>query len=332
MNVSIGRRQLLALFGGATAAWLATAHATDRVRTIGCLFGLADDDEARIRIKAFEQGLQNLGWIPDRNIHIVYRFSAGDIARARTYARELAALKPDLIVGHSTPVVTELTRATKTIPIVFVVVADPVGSGLVASIPRPGGNVTGFTNQSATITGKLLTILKQITPNVTRVALLFSPDASIDAGLLFLRPLEAAAPSFDVEVIRAPVRKPADIKRRMTDLARDSNSGLIVMPDNFTTIHRHLIISMAARLRIPTIYPFRFFVNDGGLMSYGVDVRDLFRRAPEYVSLILHGADPADLPVQAPTKFELVINLKSAKALGLKVPRILLAGADDLVE
>ncbi len=330
----IGRRRLLAMFGCATAAWLSLAHAfaVDRVPTIGFLLGLADDKEARIRIAAFEQGLRELGWIPDKNIHIVYRFSAGDPARARAYARELVALKPDLLVGHSTPVVTQLTQATKTIPIVFVVVADPVGSGFVAGVPRPGGNVTGFTNQSATITGKLLTILKQIKPNIRHVALLFSPDASINAGLLFLHPLEGAAPSYNVEVIRAPVRKVADIERRMSDLARNAESGLIVMPDNFTTIHRQSIISQAMRLRIPTIYPFRFFVDSGGLMSYGVDVRDLFRRAPEYVSRILRGENPATLPVQAPTKFELVINLKTAKALGLKVPRILLAGADDLVE
>lgn len=330
--MNIGRRRLLAMFVGATAARLAPAHAVDRVPTIGFLLGLADDKEARTRIAAFEQGLKKLGWIPDQNIRIMYRFSAGDPARARADARELVALKPDLLVGHSTQVVTELARATKTIPIVFVVVADPVGSGFVESIPQPGGNVTGFTNQSATITGKLLTILKQITPKVRHVALLYSPDASIKAGLLFLRPLEAAAPSFNVEVIRAPVRKESDIERRMTDLARNPDSGLIVMPDNFTTIHRQSIITQATRLRIPTIYPFRFFVDDGGLMSYGVDVRDLFRRAPEYVSRILRGENPATLPVQAPTKFELVINLKAAKALGLKVPRILLAGADDLVE
>ncbi len=334
MESDIGRRRLLVLLGGTTAAWLAPSHlqGAGRVRTIGFLLGLADDNEAKGRIKAFEDGLKKLGWTPGSDIHIEYRFSAGDPGRMQTYARELVALKPDLIVGHSTPVVTQLFQATKTIPIVFVVVADPVGSGFVASIPRPGGNVTGFTNLAPTITGKLLTILKQITPNLTRVALLFSPDASISAGLLFLRPLERAAPSFAVEVVRAQVRGPADIEHSMTELARTPNNGLIVMPDNFTTIHRHLIIALAARLRIPTVYPYRFFADAGGLISYGVDVKDLFRRAPEYVSRILRGEKPADLPVQAPTKFELVINLMTAKALGLAVPKILLAGANALIE
>jgi putative ABC transport system substrate-binding protein len=334
MKLDIGRRPLLFLLGGATATWLAPSHSqgAGRIRTIGFLMGLSDDNEAKVRIKAFEQGLKSLGWTPGNDIHIEYRFSAGDAGRMRAYARELVALKPDLIVGHSTPVVTQLFQATKTIPIVFVVVADPVGSGFVASIPRPGGNVTGFTNLAPTITGKLLTILKQITPNVSRVALLFSPEASISAGSLFLLPLEMAAPSFSVEVIRAQVHRLADVEFRMTELARAPNVGLIVMPDNFTTIHRQLIISLAARLRIPTVYPYRFFVDAGGLMSYGVDVNDLFHRAPEYVSRILRGEHPADLPVQAPTKFELVINLKTARVLGITIPRILLAGADALIK
>lgn len=334
MELDVGRRRLLALFGGATVAWLtpSSSRAAGQVRTIGFLMGLADDNEARARIKAFEQGLEKLGWAPGKDIRIEYRFSASDAARMRNYAKELVALKPDLIVGHSTPVVTELYQATKTIPIVFIVVADPVGSGFAASMARPGGSVTGFTNQSATITGKLLTVLKQIMPDLSRVGLLFSPDASISAGLLFLRPLEAAAPHFNVEVVRAQARSPADIERHMTELAGEPNVGLIVMPDNFTTINRHLIISLAAKLRIPTVYPFRFFADAGGLMSYGVDVRDLFRRAPEYVSRILRGESPADLPIQAPTKFELAINLKTARAVGLQVPRILLAGADVLIE
>jgi putative ABC transport system substrate-binding protein len=228
-------------------------------------------------------------------------------------------------------VVEQLFRDTRTIPIVFVVVADPVGSGFAASIPRPGGNATGFTNFSATITGKLLIVLKQIIPHLDRVALLYSPEASINAGLLFLRPLEAAAPAFAVKAISAQVHEVRDIETCVAELANHPNSGLIVMPDNFTTTHRLQIIELAAKFRIPTIYPYRFFADAGGLMSYGVDVRDLFGRAPEYVSRILRGESPSVLPIQAPTKFELAINLKTAKELGLKVPRALLASADILV-
>jgi len=273
-----------------------------------------------------------VGWILGQDVRIEYRFAAGDADRMRAFAKELVELQPDVIVGHSTPFVTELVRATRTIPIVFVVVGDPVGSGFVSSIPRPGGNATGFTVLAATILGKLLTILKQITPNLIRVALMFNPDAGVGAGMFYLRPFEAAAASFGVEAIPVQVRVPADIELRMTELAREPNLGLIVMPDNFLTVHRHLIVSLAARLRVPTVYPYRYFVEAGGLLSYGVDVTDLFRRAPEYVNRILRGANPGDLPVQAPTKFELAINLKTAKALGLAVPKILLAGADDLIE
>jgi putative tryptophan/tyrosine transport system substrate-binding protein len=334
MAIGIGRRRFTALLVGAAAMGPipSGAQQSGRVRTVGFLMGLANDAEAQVRIKAFEQGLEKEGWTLGEDLRIEYRFAAGDTDRMRAFAKELVALQPDVLVGHSTPVVTELVRATRTIPIVFVVVADPVGSGFAASIPRPGGNATGFTNLAAAITGKLLTILKQITPNLSRVALMFNPDASILAGLYFLRPLEAAAPSFAVKVTPAQVRVPADIELRMTELAREPNVGLIMVPDNFTTIHRHLIISLAARLRIPTVYPYRFFVEAGGLLSYGVDVTDLFRRAPQYVSRILRGANPGDLPVQAPTKFELAINLKAAKALGLTLPKILLAGADDLIE
>lgn len=336
MAIGIGRRRFMALLCGASAAWpiLSRAQQSAGIRTVGFLMGLANDVEAQARIKTFEQGLEKEGWTIGQDVHIEYRFAAGDASRMRTFAKELVELQPDLIVGHSTPVVAELVRATRTIPIVFVVVADPVGSGFAASIPRPGGNATGFTSLAASIAGKLLTILKQITPNLTRVTLMFNPD-SVARGTVFdlyRSPFEAAASSFALEAIAAEVRTPAEIERCMTELAREPNIGLIVMPDNFLTVHRQLIISLTARLRIPTVYPYRYFVEAGGLMSYGVDVMDLFRRAPEYVSRILRGENPADLPVQAPTKFELVINLKTARALGLAVPRILLAGADALIE
>jgi len=336
MAVGIGRREFTALLIGAAAmpSIPSRAQQSGRIRTIAFLMGLANDAESQARIKAFEQGLEKEGWTLGRDVRIEYRFAAGNTDRMGALAKELVGLRPDVIVGHSTPVVTELARATRTIPIVFVVVADPVGSGFAASIPRPGGNATGFTNLAATITGKLLTVLKQITPNLTRVALMFNPE-SLARGTVFdlyRNPFEAAASSFALEAIVAEVRTPAEIERRMTELARAPNVGLIVMPDNFLAVHRHLVISLTARLRIPTIYTYRYFVEDGGLMSYGVDVTDLFRRAPEYVSRILRGANPGDLPVQAPTKFELAINLKAVKALGLTLPKILLAGADDLIE
>lgn len=275
MEPDVGRRRFLALLGAATVAWpgRSRAQGSDRTATIGFLLGLANDAEAKIRINAFEQGLKDHGLAPGRNIHIAYRFSAGDPARMHTYAKELVALRPDLLLGHSTPVVKQLVRLTHTIPIVFVVVADPVGSGFVASIPRPGGNATGFTNLDATITGKLLTILKQITPNLTRVGLMLNPETGVSAGLFYLRPFEKAAPSFAVEAIPMRVRTAAEIERSMTDLARDQNVGLIVMPDNFLTVHRQLIIALAARLRIPTVYPYRYFVEAGGLLSYGVEDR-----------------------------------------------------------
>jgi putative ABC transport system substrate-binding protein len=294
--------------------------------------GLENDAESKARIRAFEGGLAKEGWALNQDLAVEYRFASSDARLMRAFAKELVDLQVDVLVGHSTPVVGQLVRATQTIPVVFVVVADPVGSGFVESISRPGGNATGFTNLAPTITGKLLTILKQIAPDMKRVALLFSPDASIGAGSLFLKPLQTAGPSFSVKVISAPARAPGDIEKLMTDLAAEPHNGLIVMPDNFTTMHRKSIISLAERLRIPAVYPYRFFADAGGLLSYGVDVPDLFRRSSDYVSRILRGQAPGELPVQAPTKFELAINLKTAKALGLTVPRILLAGADALIE
>ena len=241
-------------------------------------------------------------------------------------------LKPDCILGHSTPVVTALMQATRTIPIVFVSVSDPIGSGFVASMARPAGNMTGFTILPATITGKYLSMLKEMVPQLARVAILYNPDSAPAAGTFFLTPFVGAAREFKVQPITAQVRNPAEIESTIAKLGSQPRSGLIVMPDNFTSVHRKLIISLAAQFRIPTIYPYRYFADEGGLLSYGVDTSNLFRRAAEYVSRILRGAKPADLPVQAPTKFELVINLKTARALGLVVPRILLAGADATIE
>jgi putative ABC transport system substrate-binding protein len=277
---------------------------------------------------AFEQGLEGAGWSVGHNLRIEYRYAEGDSARMQAFAKKLVELKPDCIVGHSTPVVTALMHATRTIPIVFVSVSDPIGSGFVASMARPGGNITGFTILHASVAGKYVSMLKEMVPQLARVALMYGPDSVPDAGTFFSGAFMEAAAQYKVQPIIAEVHDPAEIENTITKLGSETGSGVALVPDNFTTVHRELIISLTARFRIPAIYPYRYFAEAGGLMSYGVDAVDLFRRASEYVSRILRGADPADLPVQAPTKFELVINLRTAKALGIVIPRILLASAE----
>ena len=328
------RREFIALLGGALADQAIPANAQEpvRVRTAGVLMGLADDAVARSRAMAFEQGLEREGWSVGENLRIEYRHAEGDSARMQAFATELVELKPDCIVGHSTPVVTALMHATRTIPIVFVSVSDPIGSGFVASMARPGGNITGFTILNASIAGKYVSMLKEMVPQLARVALMYNPDTVPDSGTFFSGAFMEAVAKYKVRPIIAQVHDPAEIENTITKLGGETGSGLILVPDNFTTVHRELIISLTARFRIPAIYPYRYFAEAGGLLSYGADAVDLFRRASEYVSRILRGADPADLPVQAPTKFELVINLKTAKALGIVIPRILLAGADQVIE
>ena len=308
------------------------AQQADRLRTIGVLMGLANDAETQARAKALEQGLANKGWVVGQNLRIEYQFAASDAERTVSLSKELVALEPDVIVGHSTPVVAALHQSTRTIPIVFVVVADPVGSGFVASTAQPGGNITGFVTLQLTIAGKCLSILRELDPRLTRVALMYNPESSPGGGTFYMPTFTESAKEFRVSPIAAEVHSPPDIETIMADLGAAPGSGLIVMAGNFTSLHRALIVSLAARLRIPTIYPYRYFVDGGGLVSYGVNVLDLFRRVPDYVDRILRGARPADLPVQAPKKFELVINLKTARTLDLVVPRILLAGADALIE
>jgi ABC-type uncharacterized transport system substrate-binding protein len=330
MSPTMKRREFITLLGGALAAQAIPANAQElRVRTVGVLMGFANDAEAKARVQAFEQGLERVGWSVGQNLRIEYRYAEDDPVRMQALAKELVELKPDCIVGHSTPVVTALMHPTRTIPIVFVSVSDPVGSGFVASVARPAGNMTGFTIFPATITGKYLSILREMMPQLARVAILYNAD---QAGSFFLSPLVGAAKEFKVQPITAQVRNPAEIESAIAKLGSQPRSGLIVIPDNFTSVHRQLIISLAAQFRIPAIYPYRYFADEGGLLSYGVDTLDLFRRASEYVSRILRGDKPADLPVQAPTKFELVINLKTAKALGIVIPRILLAGAEQVIE
>ena len=328
------RRAFITLLGSALADRAIPANAQEpvRVRTVGVLMGFANDAEAKSRSMAFEQGLETEGWSVGHNLRIEYRYAEGDSARMQALAEELVELNPDCILAQSTPVATALMQATRTIPIVFVAVSDPIGSGFVASVARPGGNITGFTVLHASIAGKYLEMLKEMVPQLARVAIMYNPNSVPAGGKFFSRPFIESATKLKVRPITAEVHDPSEIENAITKLGRESGSGLILVPDNFMSVHRDLIISLAAQFRIPAIYPYRYFAEAGGLASYGVDAIDQFRRASEYVSRIIRGAKPADLPVQAPTKFELVINLKTAKALGLVIPRILLAGAEQVIE
>ncbi len=328
------RRDLIAILGGVVIAWprALVAQSIDRVRRIGVLAVLAESDPLmQRRLSAFEQALEELGWAKGRNIRIDYRSYANDTKLAVTLAKELVGLASDVLVGQTTPVLTALQQATQAIPIVFVLVADPVAQGFVASLARPGGNITGFTNFEFSMAGKWLEMLKETAPRLAHVALVFNPETA-PFYPLFLHSLEAAGRSLAVEVTASPVRDDAEIERAVAALGRDAGGGLVVMPDAFTGVHRERIIELAARYRVPAVYPFRFFAASGGLFSYGADEVDLYRRAAGYVDRILKGTKPSDLPVQEPTKFELVINLKTAKALGLTIPLALLARADEVIE
>jgi len=326
------RREFLTLLGSAAVAWPLAARAqTKRMRRIGVLMGLvANDPEAQSRVVAFENGLRELGWVKGRDLSIEYRW-AGDGNLLRDDAAELLAMAPDLILANSTPVTAALREHTGAVPIVFTQVTDPVGQGLVPNLAHPGGNLTGFTSFEFSIGTKWLEALKQTAPRVTRVALVFNPQSAPYADL-FLRPVEAAAPSFSVASIRAAVRDPADVDRVFDALAREPNGGLVVLPDISMINYREAVIALAARHHVPAIYPFRFFAASGGLMSYGTDVTEVFRRAATYVDRVLKGTTPGELPIQTPTKYELIINLKTAKALGLEVPPTLLARADEVIE
>ena len=330
------RREFITLLGGAAAGWPLAAHAqqSGQVRRIGVLLGgAADDPQIVAGLAAFKTALGELGWIDGRNIHIDYRFAAADVDRMQTFAKELVALQPDLLMGQTTPVVAALQRETKTIPIVFVIVSDPVGSGFVESLPRPGGNITGFINIESSLGGKWIEVLREVAPGITRAALMFNPDTA-PYSKYYLEPFEAAARLRGVEPIAAPARTAADIERVIASLTEQPDAGLAVMPDVAlsTQKNRDLIISLAARRRLLTIYPYRYWVSDGGLVSYGIDQVDLFRRVPTYIDRILKGAKPAELPVQLPTRFELAVNLKTATALGLTIPESFLLRADEVIE
>lgn len=330
--MTMDRRIFLAAAGAVLAMRPTSAGQGREPQTVGVLMGLKRDQETELRGKLIEDGLAKRGWIVGQNLRIVYRFAAGNPEQMLSFSRELVDLQPDVIVGHSTPVVAALLQVTHTIPIVFVVVTDPVGSGFVNSLARPGGNVTGFVNLETTITGKYLSILRQMSSQIDRICLMYNPESFPRGTTSYMPTFDGSAKQFHVTPVVAEVHSPGDIESALSSLGKTPGGALIVVAGNFTTLYRNLIISLAAQYRIPTIYPYRYFVDQGGLMSYGVDIHDLFRRAPDYIDRILRGAKPADLPVQLPTKFELVINLKTAKALGLAVPRILLAGADDLID
>jgi putative tryptophan/tyrosine transport system substrate-binding protein len=332
--LDIRRRQFITLLGGAAAAWPLVARAQqprEPMRRIGVLLtGAADDPESLARVGAFLQGLQELGWTDGRNVRIEYRWGSADAERIRKSAAELVALAPDVIVVSGNSGMVPLQRATRTLPIVFVNASDPVGGGFAASLARPGGNVTGFASIEYGMSGKWLELLKQISPSVTRAAVIRDP--SIPSGSGQLGAIQAVGPFLGVEVTPIDAREAGEIERAVTDFARLPNGGLIVQASTSTIHHRKLIITLAARHRLPAVYPYRLFVGDGGLLSYGADSVDSFRRAAGYVDRILKGEKPADLPVQAPTKYELVVNLKTAKVLGLEIPTTVLARADEVIE
>jgi putative tryptophan/tyrosine transport system substrate-binding protein len=327
------RRNFIALLGGAAIPWpfAARAQQGERMRRIGVFSALsADDPEWQARLAAFHQGLQELGWIVGRTIRIEHRVGPGDGEFLRRRAAELVALAPDAIVVNGTSPLTPLLQATRQVPVVFVNVSDPVGAGFVASLARPGGNATGFTQFEYGMSGKWLELLKQIAPGLKRAAVL--RDAAIPTGIGQFAVLSAAAHSLGIVVSPLDMREPDGIERGVAAFASGPDGGLVLTASAVGLRHRELIIALAARHRLPAIYPYRIFPTDGGLMSYGIDTIDGFRRAAGYVDRILKGEKPADLPVQQPTKFDLVINLKTAKALGLTVPPTLLARADEVIE
>jgi ABC-type uncharacterized transport system substrate-binding protein len=328
------RREFITLLGSAAAAWplAARAQQADRVRRIGALIGApsADNPDAQANIRAFLQVLQQLGWTDGGNVRIDIRWGAGNADDIRKYAAELAALAPDVIFASGTASVGPMLQATRTVPIVFANVADPVGAGFVESLARPGGNASGFIQFEYSLSGKWLELLKQIAPGVTRAAVLRDP--AITSGIGQFAVIQSVAPSVGVEVSAINVRDAGEIERAVTAFARSSNGGLIVTASALAVLHRQLIIALAARHKLPAVYYRRYFVTSGGLISYGYDVVEQFRGAAGYVDRILKGATPADLPVQAPTKYELVINLKTANALGLDVPATVLARADEVIE
>jgi putative tryptophan/tyrosine transport system substrate-binding protein len=328
------RREFITGLGGA-AAWplAARAQRPDRARRVGVFMGLDENDpDANVWLSEFKRVLSELGWTDGRNLRMDVRWSSGSVDLMRMVAEELVGLHPDVLFANSTPATTALQRETRTIPIVFASIADPVGASFVAGLPRPGGNITGFGNLETSMAGKWLQLLTEIAPGVKRAAIMFNPDTAPYVRSYFLPSLEAAARSLMVGLIEAIVHSDAEIETAMTSLGREPGGGLVLMPDAFTVVRRAPIILLAARNNVPAVYWTSVNARDGGLLSYGADQADIFRRAAPYVDRILRGAKPADLPVQLPVKFEMVVNLKTAKALGLTVPQSILLSADEVVE
>jgi len=328
------RREVITLLGGMVAwPFAVRAQQGERIRKIGVLMGIAESNpQSAPRVKGMREELRQLGWTEGHNLQMDFRWAAGDPKQVMALARELVDRQPDLIIAQGTPTTAALLQQTSTIPIVFVQVADPITSGFIQSFARPGGNATGFTNfEYSTIAEKWLELLKQIAPRLTRVAVLFNPETAAHSRH-FLSSMEVAGSSLGLQPIPTPIRTPVDIEQALNASVRESDSALAVLPDIFTGAHLVPIIAGAARHRLPAMYPFRIFAESGGLISYGSEPDDLYRRAVGYADRILKGSKPADLPVQAPTKFELVINLKTAKTLGIEIPPSLLARADEVIE
>jgi putative ABC transport system substrate-binding protein len=326
------RREFIAALSGA-AAWpmRARAQQTEQMRSLGALMNLSEtDEESRLYASAFLQSLREAGWVEGRNIRLHFRWGAGNSERYDRFAAELVALAPDVILASNSSIVRALQKVTSTIPIVFAGGTDPVGGGVVASLSHPGRNVTGFSSFEFSMTGKWLELLKEVAPHVTRVAVLHNPSAAASVGQL--RALETAAPSFKVRLIPVDSRETAVIEQEIAAFAQESNGGIVAVSNASISEHREQIIALATQFRLPAIYPFRYFAHAGGLVSYGPDRVDPYRRAAGYVDRILRGEKPADLPVQEPVKYELALNLRTAKALGLSLPQSLLARADDVIE
>jgi putative ABC transport system substrate-binding protein len=329
----VRRRKFITLLGGA-AAWPLAAHAqqAQEMRHVGALLVLGENDpQNEALLRAFHEELQKLGWEPGRNVQIEYRFAGSDEHRLRTGAAELVGKRPDVLFTAGTPALVALSRETRSLPIVFVQVSDPVKLGLVASLARPGGNITGFVTVESAFAGKWLELLRDTAPGRNRVSVILDPDNPSQLGLYF-QGVEAAAPALGMQLTRADVRSADDIERAIEAIAQQPNGALVVVPTAVTTLNRDLIIALAARYRLPAIYPYRIFAVSGGLISYGVDLPDSYRQAASYVGRILKGAKPGDLPVQLTSKFELVVNLKTAKALGLTIPEPFLQHADEIIE
>ena len=327
------RRQFISFLGGAAAIWplVARAQQVDRLRRIGVLIGYAEDDpETKARLAAFRQRLEKRGWSEGRNIHIETRFAGSDSNKYGPLAKELIATQPDVILAHTTQVGLALQRESRAIPMVFVNVSDPIGSGFVTSFARPGGNFTGVLQYEASVVGKWLGMLKEIAPRLERVAVVANPQTSpFD---YFFRAADAIAPSLEIKLVPSRVATATDIEHAVASVADASNGGLLLPPDGTTILHRDLLIALAARYKLPAVYAFNFFVTAGGLMSYGTDQDENFRLAASYVDRILRGDKPTDLPVQAPTKFETILNVRTAKALGINIPPGLLVAADEVIE